>query len=188
MLNRKYKQRITWTCLLINFLSCWISVSFLEPRQLTSDVWASIRREWLRSWTAVFDKTTSLILKCTSAPTVAYPPSQVRTCEVGINHNIVDLNTRYAINLEEGQFLYQKAQKKFWAAGDNQTDNPLSSSLDAPTTELLEALWWAGSKFNYNYTSHRGLHQGLPWNPLSTSVQWKLRWHDCKELKRWWLC
>ena len=112
MLNRKYKQRITWTCLLINFLSCWISVSFLEPRQLTRDVWASIRKEWLRSWTAALDKTTSLMLKCTSAPTVAYPPSQVRTCEAGINHNIVDLNIRYAINLEEGQFLHQKPQKK----------------------------------------------------------------------------
>ena len=185
MLNRKYKQRITWTCLLINFLSCWTSVSFLEPRQLTSDVWASIRKEWLRSWTAVLDKTTSLMLKCTSAPTVAYPPSQVRTCEVGIhvNHNIVDLNIRYAINLKEGQFLYQKAQKKFWAPGENQTHNPLSSSLDA-----LEALWRAGSKFNYNYTSHRGLHQGLPWNRLSTSVQRKLLWHDCKEPKKWCTC
>lgn len=69
---------------------------------------------------------------------MAYPPSQVRTCEVGINHNIVDLNTRYVINLEEGQFLYQKAQR---IEGENQTHNPLSYSLDAPTTELLEALW-----------------------------------------------
>ena len=91
------------------------------------------------------------MLKCTSAPTVAYPPSQVRTCEVGINHNIVDLNTRYVINLEEGQFLYQKAQKKFWAPGENQTHNPLSSSLDAPTTEPLEALRQTELKFNYYY-------------------------------------
>ena len=35
------------------------------------------------------------------------------------------------------------------------------ASLDALTTELLEALWRAGSKFNYGYTSHRGLYWGL---------------------------
>ena len=30
-----------------------------------------------------------------------------------------------------------------------------SSSADALTTELLEALWQAGSKFKYNYISQR---------------------------------
>ena len=46
----------------------------------------------------------------------------------------------------------------------------LSSNLDALTTELLEALWWAGSKFNYNYTSHWGLYRGLARNWPFTSV------------------
>ena len=46
----------------------------------------------------------------------------------------------------------------------------LSSNLDALTTELLEALWWAGSKFNYNYTTHRGLYRGLARNRPFTSV------------------
>ena len=46
----------------------------------------------------------------------------------------------------------------------------LSSNLDALTTELLEALWWAGSKFNYNYTSQRGLYRGLARNWPFTSV------------------
>ena len=56
-------------------------------------------------------------------------------------------------NLEEGEFLYHKAQKKFQAPAENRTHGPSSSSSDALTTELLEALWRAGSEFNYNYTS-----------------------------------
>ena len=43
--------------------------------------------------------------------------------------------------MEEGEFLYQKA------GNENQTHAPPSSSLDALSTELLEALWRAGSKF-----------------------------------------
>ena len=35
--------------------------------------------------------------------------------------------------------LYQKAQKKFRAPGGNRTHDPLSSSSDALTIELLEA-------------------------------------------------
>ena len=35
---------------------------------------------------------------------------------------------------------------------------PPSTSSEALNTELLEALWRAGLKFNYNYTSHRGLY------------------------------
>ena len=46
----------------------------------------------------------------------------------------------------------------------------LSSNLDALTTELLEALRWAGSKFNYKYTTHRGLYRGLSRNRPFTSV------------------
>ena len=42
-------------------------------------------------------------------------------------------------NLEEGELLYQKAQKKFRAPGENRTHDPLSSSSDALTIELLEA-------------------------------------------------
>ena len=54
------------------------------------------------------------------------------------------------------------------------THNPPSSSLDALTTELLEALRRAGLKFTP--MSHRGLYWGLARNRLSTSVQdeaWK---------------
>lgn len=72
----------------MNFLSCWTSMSFLEPTELTSDVWASIRKEWFRSWTDVLDKTASLIQKCTSAPTDTSPPSLVRILEEVIFHNI----------------------------------------------------------------------------------------------------
>ena len=43
--------------------------------------------------------------------------------------------------MEEGEFLYQKA------GNENQTHAPPISSLDALPTELLEALWQAGSKF-----------------------------------------
>ena len=79
--------------MLINFLSCWTSISFLEARELTSVVWASMRKEWFRSWTDVLDKTASLIQNCTSAPTDAYPPSLVCILEkIIINnrfHNII---------------------------------------------------------------------------------------------------
>ena len=40
-------------------------------------------------------------------------------------------------NFEEGEFLYQKAQKKFQDTGENLTHDPPSSSSDALTTELL---------------------------------------------------
>ena len=54
--------------------------------------------------------------------------------------------------LEKGEFLYQKAQKKFRAPGENIELMTLqSSSLDAPTTEPLEALRQTGLKFNYYY-------------------------------------
>ena len=39
---------------------------------------------------------------------------------------------------EDGEFKHQKAQKNFQALGENQTQDPLSSSLGALTTELLE--------------------------------------------------
>ena len=54
-----------------------------------------------------------------------------------------------------------KLRKKFRAPRENRTHAPTSSSSDALTTELVEALWRAGSEFNCNYTSHRGLHRGL---------------------------
>ena len=37
-------------------------------------------------------------------------------------------------NLEEGELYDQEAQKKFQALGENWTNNPPSSSLDALTT------------------------------------------------------
>ena len=40
-------------------------------------------------------------------------------------------------NLEEGEFLYQKAPEKIQAPGKNRTHDPSSFSSDAPTTELL---------------------------------------------------
>ena len=49
-------------------------------------------------------------------------------------------------NLENGEFLYQKARNKFGAPGEDQTLNHPSSSLDALATKLLEALWQAGSE------------------------------------------
>ena len=52
------------------------------------------------------------------------------------------------------RFLTVESSEKFRAPGENQTHDPLSSSSDALATELLDALWRAGSKFNYNYTSH----------------------------------
>ena len=52
------------------------------------------------------------------------------------------------------RFLTLESSEKFRAPGENQTHDPLSSSSDALATELLDALWRAGSKFNYNYTSH----------------------------------
>ena len=43
--------------------------------------------------------------------------------------------------MEEGEFFYQKAQKKFQAPGENRTHDPSSSSSDALTTELLWRLY-----------------------------------------------
>ena len=52
------------------------------------------------------------------------------------------------------RFLTLESSEKFRAPGENQTHDPLSSSSDTLATELLDALWRAGWKFNYNYTSH----------------------------------
>ena len=73
-------------------------------------------------------------------------------------------------NLEEGKFLYQKAQKNLRAPGENRTHDPPSSSSDALTTELLKALWRAGSKLNCNYTSHRGLALSDNQGPVARSM------------------
>ena len=64
-------------------------------------------------------------------------------------------------NLEEEEFLYQKAQKKIQAPGENRTHDTSSFSSGALTTELLEALWLAGSEFIYSYTSQRGMYRGV---------------------------
>ena len=58
------------------------------------------------------------------------------------------------------RILIPESSEKFRAPGENQTHDPQSSSSDARTTELLEALWREGSKFHYNYTSHRRLYRG----------------------------
>ena len=94
-------------------------------------------------------------------------------------------------NLEEGEFLYQKAPEKIQAPGKNRTHDPSSFSSDAPTTELLEALWRAGSEFNYNYTSQRGPYRGVTRNRPSTSVRprmynitWKKENSDTRKLRK----
>ena len=47
---------------------------------------------------------------------------------------------RYAIiNFEKGEFWHHITPKEFRAPGENRTHDPLSSSLDALTPELLEA-------------------------------------------------
>ena len=74
-------------------------------------------------------------------------------------------------NMEEVEFLYQKAQKKIQAPGENRTHDPSSFSTGALTTELLEALWLAGSEFIYSYTSQRGMYRGVTRNRPSTSVR-----------------
>ena len=74
--------------------------------------------------------------------------------------------------LEEGHFLTPESSEKFRAPGENRTHDPPSSSADALTTELLEALWRAGSKFKYNYTSHRELYQ-------TKTVQYDFEEGDC---------
>ena len=56
--------------------------------------------------------------------------------------------TLHSFNLEEREFLYQNGQKKVRASGENQTHDPPSVSSDALTTEPLEVLRRAGSKFN----------------------------------------
>ena len=68
----------------------------------------------------------------------------------------------------------------------------LSSNLDALTTELLEALWWAGSKFNYNYTSHRGLYRGTClklaihqcMRPRPYNMSWKKKNSKTRKLRK----
>jgi len=50
----------------------------------------------------------------------------------------------------------ESLEKKFRAPGENRNHYPPSTSSEALNSELLEALWRAGLKFNYNYTSHRG--------------------------------
>ena len=74
-------------------------------------------------------------------------------------------------SLEEVEFLYQKAQKKNQAPGENRTHDPSSFSSGALTTELLEALCLAGSEFIYSYTSQRGMYRGVTRNRPSTSVR-----------------
>ena len=56
--------------------------------------------------------------------------------------------TLHSFDLEEGEFLYQNDPTKFRAPGENQTHDPPSVSSDALTTEPLEVLRRAGSKFN----------------------------------------
>ena len=56
--------------------------------------------------------------------------------------------------MEEKKFNIRKLGKDFRAPGENRTHDPQSSSSNAVITEILETLGQAGSKFNYNYTSH----------------------------------
>ena len=72
-----------------------------------------------------------------------------------------------------------KARKR--APGENRIHDHPSSSSDAPTNELLEALWRAGSKFtsNYNYNSHSNIYTKLTTSYLrfvsdKNFILWKL--------------
>ena len=72
-----------------------------------------------------------------------------------------------------------KARKR--APGENRIHDHPSSSSDAPTNELLEALWRAGSKFtsNYNYNSHSNRYTKLTTSYLrfvsdKNFILWKL--------------
>ena len=94
-------------------------------------------------------------------------------------------------SLEEVEFLYQKAQKKNQAPGENRTHYPSSFSSGALTTELLEALCLAGSEFIYSYTSQRGMYRGVTRNRPSTSVRprmynitWKKENSDTRKLRK----
>ena len=50
--------------------------------------------------------------------------------------------------------IWAESLEKNLVLCENQTYDPLISSLDALDSELLETLGLAGSKVNYNYTSH----------------------------------
>ena len=72
-----------------------------------------------------------------------------------------------------------KARKR--APRENRIHDHPSSSSDAPTNELLEALWRAGSKFtsNYNYNSHSNRYTKLTTSYLrfvsdKNFILWKL--------------
>ena len=72
-----------------------------------------------------------------------------------------------------------KARKR--APRKNRIHDHPSSSSDAPTNELLEALWRAGSKFtsNYNYNSHSNRYTKLTTSYLrfvsdKNFILWKL--------------
>ena len=67
---------------------------------------------------------------------------------------VFTLSNLYIIGRMENSYT-RKVRKKIRAPGENRTYDRPSSCSDALTTQLLEALWRAGSKFNYNYTSHR---------------------------------
>ena len=84
-----------------------------------------------------------------------------------------------------------KARKR--APGENRIHDHPSSSSDAPTNELLEALWRAGSKFtsNYNYNSHSNIYTKLTTSYLrfvsdKNFILWKLsQWPNlCEEYQK----
>ena len=84
-----------------------------------------------------------------------------------------------------------KARKR--APRENRIHDHPSSSSDAPTNELLEALWRAGSKFtsNYNYNSHSNRYTKLTTSYLrfvsdKNFILWKLsQWPNlCEEYQK----
>ena len=84
-----------------------------------------------------------------------------------------------------------KARKR--APGENRIHDHPSSSSDALTNELLEALWRAGLKFtsNYNYTRHSTRYTKLTTSYLrfvsdKNFILWKLsQWPNlCEEYQK----
>ena len=108
--------------------------------------------------------------KCTVCPlniTLSWlnkKDSNVRFLDNHSRHTIISWHFQNLLYLlEEGGFLHQKAQKKFWAPCENRTHDPPSSSSDSNHWRLY-------------YTNYRGLYRGLTRNRPSTSVQDQ----DCK--------
>ena len=71
---------------------------------------------------------------------------------------IININEKYLFGRRRN--LTPESSEKIPCSGGNQTDDP-PSYKDTRTTDLLQALWRAESKFNYYYASPKGPVSGL---------------------------